>query len=70
MGRRKDRLYAHYTSYGRERQRKWLNDSVKIWRMGVDEDRGETIHYIHMNEIMPLMPMLSMVHKAALRVRR
>ena len=38
--------------------------------MGVDEDRGETIHYIHMNEIMPLMPMLSMVHKAALRVRR
>ena len=38
--------------------------------MGVDEDRGETIHYIHMNEIMPLMPMRSMVHKAALRVRR
>ena len=38
--------------------------------MGVDEDRGETIHYIHMNEIMPLMLMRSMVHKAALRVRR
>ena len=37
--------------------------------MGVDEDRGETIHYIHMNEIMPLMPMRSMV-QAALRVRR
>lgn len=46
-----------------------MNDSVKIWRMGVDEDRGETIHYIHMNEIMPLMPMRSMV-QAALRVRR
>lgn len=38
--------------------------------MGVDEDRGETIHYIHMHKIMPLMPMRSMVHKAALRVRR
>ena len=38
--------------------------------MGVDEDRGETIHYIHMNEIMPLMPMLSMVHKAALGKQR
>lgn len=37
--------------------------------MGVDEDRGETIYYIHMNEIMPLMPMRSMV-QAALRVRR
>lgn len=47
-----------------------MNDSVKIWRMGVDEDRGETIHYIHMNEIMPLMLMRLMVHKAALRVRR
>lgn len=38
--------------------------------MGVDEDRGETIYYIHMNEIMPLMPMRSMVHKAALGKQR
>lgn len=38
--------------------------------MGVDEDRGETIHYIHMHKIMPLMPMRSMVHKAALGKQR